>query len=298
VDTIKAIQACGHHDVQFEVDATRLECYFGEETFDEIQFNFPHVKGKTNAKRNRTLVNDFFQSSARVLKRNGHVHVALMTHQGGAFCSSLEEWKQSWMPARVAANHGLLLTSIKPFEVRIRVTATQYGGLFSFQLDTNVYSLLVLQPSYQLSSYRGEDRTFGIRGKAQLYMFENTPCRPANEDVQLFCHFNVYLFYNDREQEQAHVDDQTLWLQWHVEKQLPTGWRGHVSFVRIMKSKHQGWIVVYKICFFGESTPILQSKANELRIQVQNSMVADDKIPLLLFCVATGQYRIRTQAVC
>lgn len=112
---VQQIEACGH-EVRFEVDAT---CLQQQElgSFDLIRFNFPHWKGKTNARRNRALLNDFFQSSKQVLKRNGHVHVALMDHQGGAFATRMEEWKQSWTPARYAANHGLLLISVEPFEV-------------------------------------------------------------------------------------------------------------------------------------------------------------------------------------
>ena len=114
-ENVKRIEAYGH-DVRFEVDATRLESYdIGKA--DLIQWNFPHWGGKTNARYNRKLLSDFFQSSSQVLKTDGHVHVALMNHQGGAHSETIHEWKQSWMPARYAAEHDLLLIRVEPFEV-------------------------------------------------------------------------------------------------------------------------------------------------------------------------------------
>jgi hypothetical protein len=245
--------------VHYEVDATCLmERYHDDEKFDLIQFNFPHWRGKTNARRNRRLLHDFFQASLRILTPNGHVVTALMNHQGGAFASNIQEWKQSWLPAQYAAKCGLLLTRVEPFE-----------------------------PTYQLSSYRGEDRTFDIRGEPQLYLFANTlggsdSNSRAHEDVQLFCHFNIYLHYKDKEEADVCSGIETCnRLQNHVSGQLPHGWRGQVSFVKQMTSNDGGCIVVYKICFFGEFMPLIQSKADEYRILVQDSMVADN-LPLLL----------------
>jgi hypothetical protein len=120
VDNVNLIQSLGH-DVHYEVDATCLmERYHDDEKFDLIQFNFPHWRGKTNARRNRRLLHDFFQASLRILTPNGHVVTALMNHQGGAFASNIQEWKQSWLPAQYAAKCGLLLTRVEPFEVCIQ----------------------------------------------------------------------------------------------------------------------------------------------------------------------------------
>jgi hypothetical protein len=124
MDHVQKIQEYGH-SVRFGIDATRLETYSKElglgilGPYDMIQFNFPHWRGKANTRKNRTLLNDFFASSRKVLKNDGHVHLALLNHQGGAFSSTLREWKHSWMPARLAADHNLLLIRVEPFEVSV-----------------------------------------------------------------------------------------------------------------------------------------------------------------------------------
>lgn len=109
------------HQVLFQVDATCLSQRFDSRSmlFDQIQWNFPHSKGRTNARRNRELIQKFFVSSKEVLKPNGgQIHMALFDHQGGAYCKNLEEWRQSWMPARYAAETaGLLLTHVYHYEV-------------------------------------------------------------------------------------------------------------------------------------------------------------------------------------
>jgi hypothetical protein len=136
MENVKLIQGCGH-DVRFEVDATRLESLdIGK--FDLIQWNFPHWGGKTNARYNRKLLNDFFQSSTQVLKSDGHVHVALMNHQGGAFAATMQEWKQSWMPAQYAGNYGLLLIRVEPFEVS-RLWATNLYALTLHEEKSNAH---------------------------------------------------------------------------------------------------------------------------------------------------------------
>lgn len=100
--------------------------------------------------------------------------------------------------------------------------------------------------------------------------------------MQLFCHFNLYLRYNDKEEADISSEEETRnRLQNHVLEQLPNGWSGQVSFVKIMNGNDGGWIVVFKVCFFGETTPIIQSEADRYRTLVQHVMVADN-IPLLL----------------
>jgi hypothetical protein len=178
------------------------------------------------------------------------------------------------MPARLAADHNLLLIRVEPFEVSSFLCLKPAVSIFSSSLP-RFHSL---QPKYQLSSYKGEDRDFGMRGEAHMYIFaapEASDCQ-AELDVQLFCHFNVHLRHDCASEETL------VHLQHHVQEQLPHGWRGQVLFVRgLERETKTDYVSTYKICFFGETRPILQSEADCLRTICQNAMVAD-KIPLVM----------------
>jgi hypothetical protein len=151
------------HEVRFEVDATRLSDHFPSHTntstrtrtnentnlnshqgldlglgLDRIQFNFPHWRGKTNNRRNRTLISNFLASSQQVLSPGGQIHMALLKHQGGMRSNTNQEWKGSWLPAVYAAEHGMLLSHLEPF-----------------------------RPGYDLSSYQFRDRPFHVLDKGR-----------------------------------------------------------------------------------------------------------------------------------
>jgi hypothetical protein len=66
-------------------------------------------------------LSDFFASASQVLAQSGQVHVALFDHQGSAYPANLSEWKSSWIPSKLAAEHNLLLMDVYPFEVRAYV---------------------------------------------------------------------------------------------------------------------------------------------------------------------------------
>jgi hypothetical protein len=158
-------------------------------------------------------------------------------------------------------------------------TISAFYGIIHFIKRASFFPFFCLQPNYKLSAYKGQDREFGRGRVPYMYIFaapEASDCR-AEPHVQLFCHFNVYL-----QQDQIVSAEETLFcrLQQHVQERLPEGWRGQVFFVR--NTMQGGYLLsVYKICFFGETRPILHSDADRYRIIVQDAMIAD-KIPLLL----------------
>jgi len=135
------------HKVIFGIDATNLNLHFqpGVTTFDRIQFNFPHWRGKMNHRYNRELINGFLKSSSEFLSPNGEIHVALCQDQGGSSATTLNEWKVSWTPSMFAGEHGLLL-----------------------------YNVCSYQPMYNLSSHRGKDRGFNIGNQPEMYIFGKT----------------------------------------------------------------------------------------------------------------------------
>ncbi|KAI2489072.1 protein of unknown function (DUF2431) [Fragilaria crotonensis] len=116
---INLIESLGHK-VRFQVDATKLNDYFHHQEFDQIHFNFPHCKGKSNIRYNRLLIQEFFNAASAVLTPRGRIHMALMESQGGMSSTTIRAWKQSWIPAVCAANSGFLLINVEPVCYRFR----------------------------------------------------------------------------------------------------------------------------------------------------------------------------------
>jgi hypothetical protein len=146
------------HSVRFGIDATKLESSFPDIYFDGIESNFLLGRGKLNARCNRQLVNSFLESARMVLKPDAEIRIALCHGQGGMPADSLQEWRQSWLPALHAADQGLLLRRSEPCE-----------------------------PECDLSSHRGVDRPFFIGDFPQRYVFTFPNENPIEQDLQISC---------------------------------------------------------------------------------------------------------------
>nr|XP_023669355.1 ferredoxin-fold anticodon-binding domain-containing protein 1 isoform X1 [Paramormyrops kingsleyae] len=128
-------------DMYYEVDGTALECTsLKQRSFDCIIFNFPHCGRKSGVKKNRSLLAKFFLSSIQVLKNGGEIHVALCNGQGGTPADKpTREWHNSWQAVAMAAEAGLILSQICPF-------------------DHEKYQ------SYKCTGYRSQDKGFHVEG--------------------------------------------------------------------------------------------------------------------------------------
>lgn len=118
----------------------------------------------------RNLLSEFLGSASKVLSpcNDSEIHVALCHGQGGSSSSDVQQWRQSWTAAQIAAEHGLLLRNVAPFT-----------------------------PQYAVSSHRGVDRPFPVGEKPELYIFDNPGnCqekKAVEEKLQLCCRHELHI---------------------------------------------------------------------------------------------------------
>ncbi|CAH1787422.1 unnamed protein product [Owenia fusiformis] len=135
--------------VMYNIDATNLSSYphLQLKNWTRIIFNFPHIGGKSNIKRNRQLLKHFFMSSVKIISPKGQICVTLAQGQGGSPDDQpMREWQNSWQIVAMAACANLILSQTVPF------VAADY-------------------PLYSCTGFRSQDKHFNTEG-AITHIFE------------------------------------------------------------------------------------------------------------------------------
>jgi hypothetical protein len=236
------------HQVHFGIDATKLQSHFPNQLFARIQFNFPHWKGKANHRYNRQLIQAFFQSASSMLTLDGRIYMALIENQGGANCTSLQEYRDTWTPSMFAAEHGLLLYDVQPFRV-----------------------------TYNLSSHRGVDRGFQIGKHPKLFIYgKPNQNMPIQKQYQQCCRHELHIVLpSDHDINQVNNSNYSYSdivhgdaIQSIIQSIVPHGIAVHVPARSVLKNDETGYaddMAVFLIVYCGESHPMKRNEADHYR---------------------------------
>mmetsp|Transcript_14239 Transcript_14239/g.21047 ORF Transcript_14239/g.21047 Transcript_14239/m.21047 type:complete len:240 (+) Transcript_14239:495-1214(+) len=195
------------------------------------------------------LLSDFFMSAADVLSLGGEVHVALCEGQGGVAASNAEEFRQSWKAAQFAAEHGLLLKNVLPYEVK-----------------------------YNLSSHRGVDRPFRVGQHPELYIFGFPDGTVVEERCQLCCRHELHVLLPGADNPSKFSDEDLIHgnaIQNIIKTVIPDGIHFHIPIRRVLSSEESGCdetTVVYLVVYCGETIPLTRAFADKYRSDVEDEV--------------------------
>jgi len=249
------------HEVRFGINATDLATHFppsvsnDEEdnsaiTYDRIQFNFPHWRGKANNRYNRELLDNFLRSASDFLSDGvGEVHVALCEGQGGGTAQTKKAWRESWKAAEYACMNGLLLRSVSPYE-----------------------------PEYDLSSHRGMDRSFKVGNLPKKYIFSKPDMEAdvkVGKKLQLCCRHELHVNLPPqgeglRSGSVYSIDDvvEGNAIQRIIEGVVDPGIRVEVPMRRVLtpqEAQSEFSVAVFLVIYCGESSTLTRDQADGYR---------------------------------
>ena len=190
------------------------------------------------------LLSDFLRSAATVLSSRGEIHVALCDGQGGCSATSLQEWKSSWTASMFAAEYGLLLARVFPFEAQ-----------------------------YRLSSHRGRDRPFPVGKDPKMHVFvKPNGVLKAPRDIQLCCRHELHVVIPDENRvSAANSFNQILEgdaIENIIQGIVPDGIRVEVparKILRIRESASEERIAVFLVVYCSDQFPVTRDAADQWR---------------------------------
>lgn len=112
--------------IEYEIDATKMPDRFADLDLDIILWNFPHIPGKQNIKYNRELIQNFLDSSKKVITKSDQINTSskkrcvvltLCEGQSGLKAKDTHEWNHSWKLSHIAAEAGFLIVENEHFDI-------------------------------------------------------------------------------------------------------------------------------------------------------------------------------------